>query len=896
MSKTLKKTLSIILTVLMIATTIPFAFGAEAEYEIKPGERITITIPQDGEGSYVYIKVVTDVSGMHTFLSYSGEAGDPYAEFYDEDMNLINSDDDGKGDLNFKLQYELEAGKTYYLGVRDIQFDTEREWDVVLCNDVTHIGGTQTCKGYKCEICEAWYGEAGEHDLDSEQTCLGYYCYFCEEYCGEAGEHDLSNEQTCLGYYCYFCGDYYGEADPDAHNWNGTYCDICDEEHDHTGGTQTCKGFKCEVCESWYGEAGEQHDLSTEQTCKGYKCNLCYRYFGESGEHSSSTEQTCMGYWCEFCYEWFGEADTSKHGWSYGYCDYCDTEYPVDEECSHDLDYDGDCIICGYQCPHEVLENGTCTNCSYSLPFSLTTGETVTYHGSFPDAFYKAEDGSIIKLLRNYDDYNNVEINKAIILDLNGKEWIQPSSGGFDVTANATFTDSVGGGYLSYSLNLYSPVTISGGTYRYIGIHHETDDMIGDYLADCYACFDRYTDEIIDADNAEYVLGATIKFSHKLGEQTCRGYQCEDCGEYFGEADPDAHIWRFGECIVCEYVCEHSFTKYTEKKVPTCTEAGSEMAPCDYCDAVDVNEIPALEHNPTSHDCRGYYCSVCRSFYGEPTDHTLLEQICKGSWCTVCRKYYGEGNPDIHVDGYSSTGKRKDGCCDGCFKQLAIINSGETYEINSDAHFVEFVPALDGRYILTIDGPAGTEFYFGEVVDGAWNGLFCEVISDLTFALDCSAGKTYRFELIHLRGYTISSITLECETHSGTEQTCYGYVCDACGVYFGEALGHDIITDEAVAPTCTETGLTEGSHCTRCDDMTVVQEIIPVLDHIDNDGDYLCDHGCGHEFEQPVTPDEPTDDTCDRCGEVHTNFFQNFICMIRDFFNRIINFFTGLFK
>jgi len=45
------------------------------------------------------------------------------------------------------------------------------------------------------------------------------------------------------------------------------------------------------------------------------------------------------------------------------------------------------------------------------------------------------------------------------------------------------------------------------------------------------------------------------------------------------------------------------------------------------------------------------------------------------------------------------------------------------------------------------------------------------------------------------------------------------------------ALGHDMITDKAVAATCTETGLTEGKHCSRCADATVAQEVVPALGH-----------------------------------------------------------------
>ena len=43
------------------------------------------------------------------------------------------------------------------------------------------------------------------------------------------------------------------------------------------------------------------------------------------------------------------------------------------------------------------------------------------------------------------------------------------------------------------------------------------------------------------------------------------------------------------------------------------------------------------------------------------------------------------------------------------------------------------------------------------------------------------------------------------------------------------ALGHTIVTDYAVPPTATETGLTEGSHCSTCGYVEKAQEIIPAL-------------------------------------------------------------------
>ena len=102
-----------------------------------------------------------------------------------------------------------------------------------------------------------------------------------------------------------------------------------------------------------------------------------------------------------------------------------------------------------------------------------------------------------------------------------------------------------------------------------------------------------------------------------------------------------------------------------------------------------------------------------------------------------------------------------------------------------------------------------------------------------------------------------------------TEAAVYYKSCTGCGessknteseatFTSGDSLGHDEVTGPGRAATCTETGLTEGKHCARCDAVLAAQDEIPALGHDVPTGTTQKKATCTEEGEMLGT--------CRRCG------------------------------
>lgn len=150
-----------------------------------------------------------------------------------------------------------------------------------------------------------------------------------------------------------------------------------------------------------------------------------------------------------------------------------------------------------------------------------------------------------------------------------------------------------------------------------------------------------------------------------------------------------------------------------------------------------------------------------------------------------------------------------------------------------------------------------------------------------TFTCACGDSYTEAIEKIAEHSYT-SEVTKEA-THK--EEGVETFTCECGDTYTKPVAKIPHSYNKAVtAPTCTEKGYT--TYTCACGD-SYVDNYVNANGHKDENGDYKCDYDCGYEYEKPadpVTPDEPKEETKD-------NFFTRLLDLIKSFFDLIMSWF-----
>lgn len=299
-------------------------------------------------------------------------------------------------------------------------------------------------------------------------------------------------------------------------------------------------------------------------------------------------------------------------------------------------------------------------------------------------------------------------------------------------------------------------------------------------------------------------------------------------------------------CSVCKTVLTpqttveklpHSWDDGVETKAPTCTEEGVKTFTCSRCNNTKTESIPALDHDwgewevktPATEEMEGSETRTCQ----RDSTHTETRSIPK-----LNHTHTMEHHPAVDADcGTGTNGRIEYWSCSGCGKFFR--DAGGASEITFDQTVRPFAHDLDTAAWSFDESNHWHECKkCGQPFESAPHDYADD--SDETCNI-CG----YRRDIIppHIHDLKlVPAIQATCSSVGNREH----YRCADCGKLFRDGAGTQELTAEevvieklshtpepipAVPATCEQSGMTEGSKCSVCQEVITAQTTIPALNH-----------------------------------------------------------------